>query len=202
METINYKDHEIKIEQEDGGDFNPREWDNIGAMVCFHGRYELGDKHNLSVEEAKGILDRKDVVALPLFLYDHSGITISCKPFSCPWDSGQVGIIYVDYDRLKEEFSAKRVGPVLREKARKLLIGEVETYDQYLRGDIWRFSIEHSDGSLVGSGGGFFGYDDCLAEAKSQVDYNVKHYLEVHQAQVKEWIKNKVPLKYREASKV
>jgi hypothetical protein len=27
METIEYKNHNIEIEQEDGGDFNPREWD-------------------------------------------------------------------------------------------------------------------------------------------------------------------------------
>ncbi len=25
---------------------NPREWDNLGTMVCFHRHYNLGDKHN------------------------------------------------------------------------------------------------------------------------------------------------------------
>ena len=28
---------------------------------------------------------------LPLYLYDHSGITMNTTGFSCPWDSGQVG---------------------------------------------------------------------------------------------------------------
>jgi hypothetical protein len=41
------------------------------------------------------------LVILPLYLYDHGGITISCSPFSCPWDSGQVGWIYADYDMIK-----------------------------------------------------------------------------------------------------
>ena len=31
---------------------------------------------------------------LPLYLYDHSGITMNTTGFSCPWDSGQVGWIY------------------------------------------------------------------------------------------------------------
>lgn len=27
---------------------SPREWDNLGKMVCFHGRYDLGDEHDYS----------------------------------------------------------------------------------------------------------------------------------------------------------
>lgn len=27
---------------------SPREWDNLGTMVCFHRRYDLGDKHHYS----------------------------------------------------------------------------------------------------------------------------------------------------------
>jgi hypothetical protein len=201
METINYKDHEIKIEQEDGGDFNPREWDNLGTMVCFHGRYELGDKHNLSVEEAKDILDRKDVVALPLYLYDHSGITISCKPFSCPWDSGQVGFIYADYEKIKKEFSTKRVGPVLREKVRKILIGEVGIYDQYLRGDVYYCRIE-KDGEVIDSLGGIFGYDEAVKQAEYHIERDIKDRLKKHLGKLKTQIQNKVPLQYREALKV
>ncbi len=31
---------------------------------------------------------------LPVYLYDHSGITINTVPYSCRWDSGQIGWIY------------------------------------------------------------------------------------------------------------
>lgn len=201
MENIDYKGYQIKIMQEEGGDFNPREWDNIGTMVCFHGRYTLGDKHDYTVEGAKDILDRKDVIALPLFLYDHSGITISCKPFSCPWDSGQVGFIYVDYEKIKKEFSAKKVGPVLREKVRKILIGEVETYDQYLRGDIYYYVVE-KDGEDIYSLGGILGYDEAVKEAESHIEWDIKDRLKKHLQKLKTQIQNKVPLQYREASKV
>ena len=61
------------------------------------------------LDDAKGgelqdILDNLDkYVILPLYLYDHSGITMSTSVFSCPWDSGQVGWIYAEKKKLIEE---------------------------------------------------------------------------------------------------
>lgn len=46
----------------------------------------------------------KYYIILPLFLYDHSGITMNTSGFNCPWDSGQVGIIYISKKKAKEEF--------------------------------------------------------------------------------------------------
>ena len=38
------KKYELKIEQ-DTDPMNPRtDWDNITTIICFHKRYELGDK--------------------------------------------------------------------------------------------------------------------------------------------------------------
>lgn len=44
METL-YKGYTIKIEQDDPME-SPREWDNVGTMICFHRNYSLGDKHS------------------------------------------------------------------------------------------------------------------------------------------------------------
>jgi len=39
----------IKLDPEPG---NPRtEYDNLAKFICFHGRYELGDKHEYSSEK-------------------------------------------------------------------------------------------------------------------------------------------------------
>ena len=35
----------LKVEQDDMPE-SPRAWDNICSMVCWHSRYDLGDKHN------------------------------------------------------------------------------------------------------------------------------------------------------------
>jgi hypothetical protein len=140
---------------------NPRtDFENFGHMVCFHRRYALGDKHSMSVGEAKEFVERieKDgAVVLPLFLYDHSGITMRTSPFSCPWDSGQVGFIYAEKEDIRKNWMRKRVTEKLREQARELLVAEVETYDQYLTGDVYGFIVEDADGKELDSCWGHFG---------------------------------------------
>src|SRR3990167_995153 len=75
---------------------SPRGWDNLGTMVCFHSRYRLGDSHNFeSPKDFQEQITEEAHVILPLYLYDHSGLAINTTGFHCPWDSGQVGFIYV-----------------------------------------------------------------------------------------------------------
>jgi len=161
---------------------NPREWDNLGVMVCAeHRNYTLGDEDGFSKAQdvvrehySEAFLEDydldhhphvyrlmeniKDVVMLPLYLYDHSGITMSTAPFSCPWDSGQVGFIFVTKEALRKEYGWKRITPKRMEQIYKYLSGEVETYDQYLRGDIYYFLAKEDD-DVVDSCSGFFGSD-------------------------------------------
>ena len=79
--------------------------------------------------------DMKGMVMLPLYLYDHSGITMNTGGFSCPWDSGQAGWIYADYDKVKENYG--EVTPETLERAKSLLQSEVEEYDHYLTGQCY-----------------------------------------------------------------
>lgn len=115
---------------------DPREWDNLGVMFCRHGRYQLGDRKADAPPKV-------GAVVLPLYLYDHSGITMRTTPFSCPWDSGQVGVIYCTADRLKQEFGS--TGERARKKAKKQMEQEVRTYDQFLRGACYGFIIKDED---------------------------------------------------------
>lgn len=82
-------------------------------------------------------------VILPLYLYDHSGITMNTTGFSCPWDSGQVGWIYADADCIKKEYG--KVTPETINKARTVMNGEVETYDYYLTGQCYGFQLFEGD---------------------------------------------------------
>lgn len=45
-------------------------------------------------------------VVLPLYLYDHGGITMNTGGFSDPWDSGQVGFIFVSKEKIKKRGDA------------------------------------------------------------------------------------------------
>ena len=183
------KKYRIKIIQDTNPE-SPREWDNLGTMVCFHGRYDLGDKHNYNFndfssweEQRKVISKNEDVcVILPLYLYDHSGITMNTTGFSCGWDSSQVGWIFVSKEKVRKDYNVKRINKELVEKVTKVLVGEVETYDQYLIGDVYGYEIyevntcdlgcEHE--TLIDSCWGYYGEDDCMTEAMSIVDYRIK----------------------------
>ena len=162
-------------------DNGPRDWDNLGTMVCWHSRYNLGDEQpkespeewwkslawDISTDARASLefweygegayradaeeriqaaiekaIDKEIAVILSLYLYDHSGITMSTSPFSCPWDSGQVGYIYVTKETLRKEYNVKRVTKSIIAKAEKVLRGEVEVYDDHLTGNVWGYSIE------------------------------------------------------------
>lgn len=146
----------VKFWQDDGG-FNPRtDYDNMGHMVYAHRRYSLGDER-LSADEIQERIASlpKGSIVLPLYLYDHSGITMSTGSFSCPWDSGQVGWIYATPEKIREAYMVKKATAKHREKAKAVLEGEVRTFDAYIRGDVWGFTIADEGGKIAESCGGF-----------------------------------------------
>jgi len=119
----------------------------------------------LRMEEMLGLLeDTGGMVILPLYLYDHSGITMNTSGFHCPWDSGQVGWIYADKDKILSEFGGDKLTPELREKAEKLLRGEVDYYDHFIRGDCYGFQLYKED-EEIDSCWGFIGDQDDLRDA-------------------------------------
>lgn len=252
-ETIKKAENEYKVLRivHDNDIQSPREDDNLGAMVCWHSRYSLGDDHShseptdflqaLAIEysdgetykriakkkadlqfegfevlkkgsefvikvdghnpfwrytygtfnEAKEEIEEaingwmedealeemenselmeiieEHIVILPLYLYDHSGITMSTSSFNDRWDSGQVGWIYVTKQRLVEEGVEEQAG-------KEVLVSEVEVYDKYLRGDVYGFILEEKDedGEVVDeidSCWGFYGLEHISEELIGQI---------------------------------
>ena len=101
------------------------------------------------------------MVILPLYLYDHSGITMNTVGFSCPWDSGQAGWIYADYDMIKKEYG--EVTPETIVKAQNLLISEVKDYDYCLTGQCYGFKLYEGD-TEIDSCWGFIGDINDVSE--------------------------------------
>ena len=142
----------------DGFPTNPREDTEYNHMICFHGKYNLGDTDEAlgyskevlkegsnSWEEAEKVLRKEHsaVVILPLYLYDHGGITMNTTGFSCLWDSGQVGFIYVTKENIKASFSDwKSVTPKRKAQIEAQLVASVEEYDSYLRGEAYGYVTE------------------------------------------------------------
>lgn len=153
---------------------SPRSWGNLGTMAIFHNKYNFGDDVAFSANDFNNwkemeeyITDTlKAVVCLPIYMYDHSGITINTTGFACPWDSGQVGFIYVTDDKMKENYGDTYYLPDI-EKAKKVLLSEVKTMDQYIRGDVYAFRLL-KEGEELDRCSGFFGND---IETNGILDY-------------------------------
>jgi len=200
-DTTTFGAYTIKVEQ-DGDTESPREWDNLGTMTYWHRNYILGDvdgskeyqydqdmfwydlagiedTDNVSLDKAIELAHKKNVI-LPLYLYDHSGITMSTSSFSCQWDSGQVGFIHISHEKIRKEFSCKRVSAKMRERIEGYLKNEVQTFDDFITGNVHWFSItrEDADGEEIDidSCGGYYGSDDgyMFKEIKNHIMFDIK----------------------------
>lgn len=170
--------YEAKYLTIDNDPSDPREWDNLGNMYCYHRRYNLGDK-NLDIPKLDTIQElqeyltkeKKAIIMLPLFLLDHSGLWMKAgNNFSevVPqgWDTSFVGYIYITKEDLKKEKISKN-------KALRILQAEVKTYSQFLEGDcycivkeIYNNKKERIDYDIVG---GYFGYKDAQEALKTDI---------------------------------
>ena len=225
-------EYTLTIKQDEYSE-NPREWDNVSTMVCWHTAYNLGDKHDydnadeffetilcnicgekledierLSTREKyKLVCESHKIYIQELNLYDHSGITISTSnnyPYNDRWDAGCIGFVYVTKEKALKEWGgipekdengefiriphehpdgsvtySTKYTPITEENWKEVaeyhINNEVETYDQYLRGDIYGFTLskkvvkqdkcphcfevirEYEDEEFVDSCWGFFG---------------------------------------------
>lgn len=182
MSTEEYKGYSIEIVPDEDAQ-SPREWDNVGKMVCWHGRRSLGDEQpkespseyiealaRAVVDLADGVTNRvleevlsTHYIVLPLYIYDHSGITINTTGFSCPWDSGQVGFIYAK--KGTEGLSDKQI--------EKHLQNEVKTYDTYISDEIVGFVVKKDD-EEIDSCWGYYLNENAIIEAKRVIDLDIK----------------------------
>lgn len=143
---------------------DPRQWDNLGTMICFHRSYDLGDKHSFKTpQELREQVTNRNAIILPLYLMDHSGITIRTDPTmfqACDpagWDWRQLGWIYASYEKIHKEYGVKRITKAVRDRVISALEAEVETYDQYLRGDVYGYVLHDKDTDKQDNCWGFYG---------------------------------------------
>lgn len=178
IEEHMHKGFKIVISEDDEPE-NPREWCNLGKMVCFHGRYRLGDlDHGLTIEAAQALEAKLTkaarAVILPLYLYDHGGLAMSHESFigrahHAEWDSGRVGFIYADEAAIRAEYG--NAGKASLERAKSALIAEVKAYNQYLGGEVYEYDVKAKDGThSLEFCGGFYDPADALRSAKDAVD--------------------------------
>ena len=202
----------LVIEQDEFPE-DPRSWDNLETMLCCHREYHLGDcnsnketeeqlaeicrKYGKSdeeidemtfAEEVQFILDQDDVCGLPLWLYDHSGISISTDRV-CPWDSSLVGLIFVEKDFFIEHTCITNEENWKKE-AKGMLEDKIEVYNYFLQGNVYMWTLYEpvvvirqsmdgkelsrkidEEGKIVDSMSGF--YDPTLEDVEEYFDFEI-----------------------------
>lgn len=149
-------------------------WDDASYMRD----YELRCRIESDPEKLHKVIEAHYLM-LPLYLYDHSGLTMRTTSFSCSWDSGQVGFIFASKaDAIKEFSKNGRLTAKARQAALDCMTAEVESYDDYLTGNCWGFIVEVFDGDeweQFDSRWGFLGDPDyCLEEGKAAAQYEAR----------------------------
>lgn len=186
IETFTHNGKYIEIVADDSGICeSPRECCNLGTFWTQERRSYSPDALEVSgnifqsvsslfggIAEAESnakALDRS-CIWLPVWKYEHSGVmyrAAESNPFSCRWDSGQVGYIWVRKETVRAEYGVKRITPATRAKVLDVLKAEVETYSQWANGETYGFKIyDQEDGDELDSCWGFIGLDHVTESAK------------------------------------
>jgi hypothetical protein len=158
--------HTVELEIEESP-YNPREDDNMTVIVSFHRRYSLNDKHDYKQtdynnwgELAKAIVRKeKPAIIKPLYMYEHSGITIKTSPYDCPWDSGQIGFVFITSAKARKEYNWKKITKNRVTFLDKMLETEIDIFRKYFENDIWYFNEYDENGNECNSCGNFYGND-------------------------------------------
>jgi len=174
------------LQQDESDTNNPREWSNLSKMLCSHRRYSLGDDLGFNSsqfdswnEVEQYIHANYDPVFIsPLFLFDHSGITISMNGFGQfdphGFDWGQVGFVFVSRADALKEYGVKRITADIQDKILKVVSNEVKTYDNYLRGEVYSIRVEDEAGDVLDSCAGYIGYEWALESAEEMLEHRLQ----------------------------
>ncbi len=195
----------------------PDEWGNEDCfLVHYHRSCTIENKKILDEQDLAGIYRNEktdkvkelkhDYWIFPVSAYIHSGVSLSLeKSFPCDsdgWDTSHVGAIFI---RKKAEKSWR-----LSKNAYGVAEGLLEEWNNYLSGEVYGFEIicekdPDITESCWGFNGSLYGHKNgeepyVISEAKFSVDCMLRRKLEKHIKYLKEIIRNRVSLQYREAS--
>lgn len=181
----------------DTNSLDPRkDCDNLGKIVSrkltSDVNFEFSGDKERDIERLKQEFGA--TVILPIYMYSHGGETINTTGFSCPWDSGQVGWIFATTEDICKEYNCKRVNPAIRRRVEQILGGEIENYDQHIRGEVYRYVLFDKTGNEVDACWGIYGFDYVKEEVNSLIDWHAQQAAEEEKAQFALFVNAGVPI--------
>lgn len=136
----------LEIETDDDP-WSPREdCDNLCTITSRRGNWGIGDELLTGDEIAEWRTTmneralRGEIWWAPVYMYDHSGQTISLADFCDRWDSGICGFIWIEKQKVFAEYN-EATEENWKELARSAAEAEIKLYDQYIQGDVYGYSL-------------------------------------------------------------
>jgi hypothetical protein len=120
-------------------------------------------------ETAARIATRSQNICLPVWMYDHGARVYQAaesNPFTCRWDSGLFGFIYISRADARKRHAISRITKGYLAKIKADLAQEVATYSQWANGEFYRWYIENEEGDCIDSCGGYDCRDYALSEGR------------------------------------
>jgi len=164
--------------------------------------YDHGYDDMITMERAEELVQKwmdAELIMMPIYVYEHGGITMRTSGFSCQWDSGQAGFIYIS----KAE-ARKMWGKAMSKKQVQWIDECMTERVAYLaaicEGSIYGYSIEDEEGDVLDSCWGFVETEYPMEktyvykEAMDSAKYLYKKRLTDHLAKKKAEIMNRVPV--------
>lgn len=177
----------------DTGTDSPREWSNLGYFLTIENNYESPDvitqlldivqesSEQVSstaehMEHITKLINNSDfgekVLAIyPINRYEHGGVVYSLGE-KHGFDYSNCGF-YIVTDKTAKELGIKA------KDYEKVIKQELEVYNSYANGSVYRFYLYDQDGELEDSCGGFYELDDIKDHLPDEwKDENLNEYFE------------------------
>lgn len=146
--------------------------DSIHITYMKKSPYVLGTQAVTSEEMAELVekIHSGVIKGKPVYAYVHSGSRLSTSPFSCPWDSGLSGVVYIEQGK-EDEFS----------DVDDALECTVREFNDYLSGNVWGYELFEvnslGEETYVSSCWGFYGnitecgiIDDIRGQSEEEIE--------------------------------
>jgi len=185
IETLEYNGRKVIIVVDVDPQDPINDSDGNAVFVCFHKRYSLGTKNHgykssdfSSWDELEAAIIKKEkpTVILPIYMYDHSGISISTSheyPYNDQWDAGMIGYVFCTPKMVKEWYGVKSINGAIKKRVTKDLVSQVKTYSQYLENDVYGIVPKDADDNDLedeDSCWGIYGFNEARKEAEAIIE--------------------------------
>ena len=174
-----YKGYKIIVSYDEYA-YSPRENSNVSCLFLNHRRYDFewydsgiskGDNIDELVKELKASGYK---YIMPVYAYIHSDVSLSLGSFSCPFDSGVLGVIATTDGNIREMGIKKHKKNII-----KAYEYELDLYNKYINGYVYAYETLKANTckccnnvsyDIIDSCVSIYDDDDALETAKSYID--------------------------------